>query len=803
MDTDRRSSPLESLYRTLEFDQLLERFRGLTVSPPARERVDEVRPLPTAEAAEAAARYAEMYDLLQYQTPPPLEEIGDLRPLIKRARIIGSRITVEEAAELLKFLGLIRRLHRYFSEAENLTALETVAVNLTPVRPLEERLHQCIDPDTLEVKDSASSELAALRKSIERAAASARRKMEERLRLLASEGVLQENVIAVRNGRLVLMVKDEFRRRVKGLVHDRSASGSSCFIEPLEVVEDNNRIRELMDEEQREIERILQELSEEVRGRLEILERNLETFTELDFIHAGARLAQLLHASRPELDEAPLMSLRGARHPLLLLRLGYDKVVPLSVDLGPERHTLIISGPNAGGKTVALKTIGLLTLMARCGLLIPADPASRIGAIDTVIAVIGDRQSIENDLSTFSSHLLQLKEASTADQHTLLLVDELGDGTDPEEGAALSIAFLEHVAARGCLTVVTTHHGALKAFAYRAPGVENGSMEFDIATLQPTFHFRSGIPGSSYAFEIARRLGLPSGIIERARELAGEQKNQLEGLILELDEKVQQYKHLVREADLRETEYRGLLKLYQEKNKKLEAEIRAIRRQAAEEAERLLLQSNRAVEQAVREIREAQAEKEVVKAVRSRLQERLTVVRRVKDENRPAEETTAAEPLAVGDDVIWKKSGAAGKIIEAPDKKNRVMVQFDGGVKALLPAGELTRGRKKTTADRPVRIIVDEKPFRPEIDLRGMMSEEAIDTLAKFLDEALLHNFGQISIIHGKGTGRLRKAVAQFLSSHPQVEDFRLGHWNEGEAGVTVAYFKGYERPKEGTDEAL
>ncbi|MDZ7315956.1 MAG: endonuclease MutS2 [candidate division KSB1 bacterium] len=792
-------SAFYGLYHTIEFDSILAKVKSLLYSVPAEELLAAVEPLSLPQRSLELTRVTEMRRLLDFYQPPPFETLTDVRPLLKKAQIRGSLLSLHECLDIHRLLFLVRRLADYFHELDSgLDALREIVSRLRPIKALEDEIIRCLDPATLEVRDQASPALTAVRRAIRQAEAAAHRKMEEQLRRLAAEGVLQENIIAVRNGRLVLVVKEEHRRKVKGLVHDRSSTGASFFIEPLEVVEDNNRIRELYAEEEREIEKVLRALTDEIRRHLPNLEESLAAFSELDFIHAKAVFSQKIGGCAPELCEEPMIRLRKARHPLLLLRLGINQIVPLDVDLDEERRILIISGPNAGGKTVALKTIGLLALMTLCGFHIPAAQTSCIGEFGEIRAAIGDEQSLENDLSTFSSHVQKLNELAQAKPKSLLLVDEIGVGTDPEEGAALATAFLEKFAENRCLAVVTTHYGALKAFGHQAPYALNASMEFDAETLQPTFHFRSGIPGSSYAFEIAKRYGVPNDLIERARSLVGAQKSRLEELILELDQKVQQYKKLVREADLRETEYRGLLKLYEEKNKNLERELKAVKRRAAEEAEAILTDANRLVEQTIREIRESQAEKQTVQAVRAKMKEQLERVRKIKEETQPAEmvEAAPAEPLAEGSLVIWKQTGASGRIISAPDKKNRVIVQFDGGVKATLPLNELVKGKSRSITAQPTRVFVyEEKPFKPEIDLRGLSGEEAVEQTAKFIDEALVRGLGQISVIHGKGTGKLRKTIADFLRSHPQVVEFRLGNWNEGGDGVTVVYFT--ERPKE------
>lgn len=790
---------MESLYETLEFDVVLDRLADLAVSSLGRERIFNIQPFTELSALHIAHhQITELRDIMDYDQMPPIDDVGDLTAILKKVRVVGGMLQPEECARVARFLYIIRQLSQFFKERQEQNPhLSQITSYLKPQKALEHDIIQCVDVETFEIKNSASAELASLRKSIERAQASARRKMESKLKALSAQGYLQENVISVRNGRLVLVVKDEYRRKVKGLVHDQSATGSSFFIEPLEVVDDNNRIRELQTEEAKEIERILRRLTDSIRAHQEDIQHNQDLFAELDAVYAKARLSKLLSAFQPELVNDSIVDLAQARHPLLLLRLGERHVVPLDVTLGKDIETLIISGPNAGGKTVALKTIGLVTLMALCGLHIPAQPHSKIGLLSQIFANIGDQQSLENDLSTFSSHVQQLKTiAERADSRSLVLIDEIGSGTDPEEGTGLAIALMERLTQQNCLTVVTTHQSPLKAFAYQTENVENASLEFDVSTLQPTYNFRVGIPGSSYAFEIAERMGLPNDVIERARSRVGSQKNQLEGLILELEENVQKHAELARQANLKETEYRGLLKLYQEKNNALQQELKHIKRQAAEEAEALLQNANATIENTIREIRESQADREAIQHAKEQLAFQKEKVESIKSavEPEPETEPDTREPIAKGDSIRWKNSGATGQVLTEPDKKARVMVQFEGGMKVQLPTAELERAKRKKRKS-VVRVNVDHpKSSAREVDLRGMLSEDALQELEHFLDAALLSGLHEVHVIHGKGTGKLRKSVGQFLQHHPQVESFRLGYWNEGDSGVTVVQLKGHKK---------
>ena len=467
---------MASLYETLEFDLLGDHLAGLAASHLGRERALAIHPLSTLDdVAQSMDQITELRDLLDYDQPPPFDEIAELRPILKKCRITGSMLQPEEIAAVLHFIILIRLLANYFRDRrERIPILLQLAGALVALQSLEKNIANCIDASTSEIKNSASSELAHIRKNIDRAHISARKKMESLLKSYGEKGMLQENVISVRNGRLVLVVKDEHRRRVKGLVHDQSATGSSYFIEPLSVVEDNNRLRELQAEEAKEIERISRRLTDDIREHQSPIDLDYNLYGDLDFIYAKARLSKELSAFQPELTDESMISLFQARHPLLLLRMGEKNVVPLDLSLGEKNRTLIISGPNAGGKTVALKTVGLLTLMTSCGLHIPAQPHSRISLLNSIFANIGDQQSLENDLSTFSSHLQALKEiAEKAHEKSLVLIDEIGSGTDPEEGIALAISLLERLTTRNVLSIVTTHQSPLKAFAYRTQGVEN------------------------------------------------------------------------------------------------------------------------------------------------------------------------------------------------------------------------------------------------------------------------------------------------------------------------------------------
>jgi DNA mismatch repair protein MutS2 len=640
-----------------------------------------------------------------------------------------------------------------------------------------------------------------VRKEISRAQTEAHDRLRRILKSLADRDMVQEQVITRREGRLVLMLKDEFRHRVPGLVHDESASGHTVFIEPMESVEVNNRIRQLLSAEREEIERILLALSDRFRGRLPQIEQNLNVLVRFDVIQAKARLARRLNAAAPQIVEPAegRLSLLAARHPLLLLRGGDPQnIVALDLDLGGDFFTLILTGPNAGGKTVALKTVGLLSLMALSGLPIPAAADSTVPHFRRIFSDIGDRQSIENDLSTFTSHMARLVEilasASSAD---LVLLDEIGSGTDPDEGAALAVAILRALTERRCLTLTTTHHGALKAFAHDQPGVRNGSMAFDSATLQPTYRYHAGLPGSSYAFEIAARLGLDAAVINDARAGVGVEKINVEQLSADLERRLAEQRQLMEKLKLEEIRLTGLSKLYEDRAARLKTNESALRQQAVEESARILQRANAAVEEAIRKIRESEASRESIREAKEKL-----VEARREMENEAARlaqpQALSVAPLlhemTVGMPVWWGAKAARAIIAEPPDAQGRVLVEM-GNLKARVPLAELQPFSEQKAAaihavDRVAEIKESRDSLLPEIDVRGQRVDEAVAAVDKFIDDAIIAGWSELRIIHGKGTGALRQSISDFLAKHPHVAGARQAPLGAGDAGVTLVSLK-------------
>ncbi len=791
-------SEARDLEELLEFHKIRGLLKSFAVSSLGQALFDEAQMFLRKEEVESAlAEVSEFKAILETDATFPLDALWDVRPALESARVAGALLPVEALAHIAQNLGTARRVRGYLRKrSRTYPHLAQRAAAIQAFGELEKQISTKIAFDTLEVKDSASAKLASLRKQIARAEQQARKAVEKLVKVYADKGLLQDAVVTFREGRLLLPVRAEHRGKVKGWVYDQSASGSTCFIEPQEAVEWNNKINDLRLEEAREVETILRELTDAVRPVVDELLETLNVLAHLDFVRAKARFAGRFRCTAPEINSKMSIRLLQGRHPLLLNKKSEDEVVPLDLRLGEEFNTLVITGPNAGGKTVALKTVGLFALMIRYGLPLPCHPDSSFPVFRRIFADIGDFQSIEQDLSTFSSHIKKMQHIlARADDETLVLVDEIGVGTDPDEGAALAVAFLEELTRRGTRTVVTTHHGALKSFAYNTPGVENGSMEFEASTLAPTYRFRLGLPGSSYAIEISKRLGIEERVLQRARELLGSEKTRLENLILDLETRVQESQKLAEKLEMEKTRLEGLTKLYKERYETIKRRESELKKKALAESETILKQANAAIERAVRMIKEGQAGREVVAEARKLVAEQKARIAAEKKKLRQAEKEPAVQPvgeIAVGARVLWQPHNSVGTIVAVAEGEKKVLLQV-GSLKVWVPVTELAAaGEREPAGKRSASVKVSAAPkddVLPEVDLRGETLEDALARVDKFLDDALLAGWNQVRIIHGKGTGVLRKGIAEFLDKHPRVKSHKMAAWNEGDLGVTVVEF--------------
>lgn len=797
----------------LEFEKILEQIAGVALSPISAEEIRTLRPLSGRQQIQQRLdEITEMRAVIDYDDPLPLNNTADLRATLQHLRIAGRALDIRQLIDVAQFLGCARRVRGYLAaRREKYPLLAAIAQPMTPLQDLETAIENAISFTDGSIKDSASPTLGRVRKEIRRAMTETRDRLQSMLKKLAAADMLQEEVITMREGRLVLMLKDEFRHRVPGLIHDESASGRTLFVEPLESVEMNNRVRQLQSAEREEIERILLELSNRLRMNLAGLQTNLTRLVQIDVIHAKAQFSRQLDCYAPQLDSHGMLKLVKARHPLLLLtadrrpalpaknnkgKIGRESVIPLDLELGNETVTLILTGPNAGGKTVALKTVGLLALMTNCGLHIPAQPDSQVPMFAHLFVDIGDRQSIEDDLSTFTSHMARVVEILRQAQNgDLVLMDEIGSGTDPETGAALAMAILQELTQRRCTTIVTTHHGALKTFAHETSGVVNGSMAFDGDTLRPTYQFRPGIPGASYAFEIAERLGLQKDVIAAAGRWVGQEKGKIEHLLAELDQKLTEQRETAAKLKREEARYSELAAQYEERLATLKAQERERKQKALAESEAIVQRANAAVEKAVREIREQAASREAIQTAKQELLAVQNEIVQQKRETATATTITPVPPLQEvrpGMKVKWLKQNTVATVLEMPDSSRRVLVEV-GALRSRVPLAELQLhdGPVSTKMELLAKLTHFETPATlPEIDLRGKRVDEALTLVDKFLDEALLAGWNEVRLLHGKGTGALRESIWNFLKKHPQILRFHEAPMGEGDYGVTVAVLK-------------
>ncbi len=777
---------------TLEYDKIINRLTGLTSTSLGREEAEKLSPsreLPVVERRLAGTDEAVRAVMLK--GTPPFGGIADIRSSLYRAKLQGI-LQPPELMEVAQFIMGSRRLSRFISSAgeeTELPLLSDLCEPLTDFKPLEDEIRKCIDEQG-DVLDSASAELASVRRDIRINAGRAREKLESLIRSSSVQKMLQDALITMRNDRYVIPVKQEYRAHFGGIVHDQSGSGATLFIEPEAVVQMNNKLRELKIKEQNEVERILRKLSEQTGERAELLTGDAEILGTIDFIFAKAALAHALSATLPEMNDDGKLLLHKARHPLIDIKLA----VPIDIELGEEYASIIVTGPNTGGKTVSLKTIGLLSLMAMSGLFIPAEDGSRLCVFDGIYADIGDEQSIEQSLSTFSSHMTNLiSMLNQVTRKSLVLLDELGAGTDPAEGSALAIAILEHLQKLGCRLIATTHYSELKAYAYNREGIINASMEFDVATLRPTYRLLVGVPGRSNAFAIAERLGLPKSIIDHARGEVSEDELKVDSMIASLEQDRLQAQSERQTAERLRREAEKLQNEIQEERYKLQEQKAKVLDKAREEARLAISKAKREAEEIISDLRrlamEEGASVKEHKLIEARRKLEDAVPSPVAKPNRAS--TGKQAKIEVGDEVkVHSLNGQKGHVVELSGNSDAVVQLGILKMKVALIDLEPVRkagSNKAPTAQATIVKRSRDENVRTELDLRGLMLDEAIMEVDQFLDEAFLSNLGQVYIIHGKGTGALRTGVQDFLRRHKHVKSYRLGQFGEGGAGVSVA----------------
>ncbi|WP_276354968.1 endonuclease MutS2 [Cohnella caldifontis] len=777
---------------TLEYDKIVRRLAAACATSIGKEHAERLRPTRDLREAQRLLRETdEASRASALKGSAPFGGITDVRPSLTRAKL-GGVLQPSELYDIAQLIAGIRKLKRYVasvSEEAEIPLLEDFCEPLTDCKPLEDEIRRCID-DQGDVLDAASPELASVRRDIRVSEGRAREKLESMIRSSSVQKMLQEALITIRGDRYVIPVKQEYRGHFGGIVHDQSGSGATLFIEPEAVVQLNNKLRELKLNEQKEIERVLRKLSELTGQKADLLIGDTETLGLLDFIFAKAALAASDFATLPSMNDEGRLDLRRARHPLI----DPKQVVPIDVEMGNVYSAIIVTGPNTGGKTVSLKTIGLLSLMAMSGLFVTAAEGSTLCVFDGIYADIGDEQSIEQNLSTFSSHMTNLISIlGQVTSRSLVLLDELGAGTDPAEGSALAIAILEHLHRIGCRIVATTHYSELKAYAYNRQGLVNASMEFDAATLRPTYRLLVGVPGRSNAFAIAERLGLPRSIIEHARGEVSEDELKVDTMIASLEQDRRRAESERATAERLRAEVEKLRQQIEDERRKFQEQKAKLLDEAREEARAAVSKARREAEEIIADLRRMALEEGA-----SVKEHKLIEARRRLDDAVPA---AAARPRPSGGGKAAKiEPGDEVKVLSLGGQKGHV-VELSGGGEALVQLGILKmkvaladlEPVKKQAAAKPqvqtapsVKRTRDEN-LRTELDLRGATLDEAILEVDRFLDEAFLANLGQVYLIHGKGTGALRAGVQDFLRRHKHVKSYRLGNYGEGGAGVTVA----------------
>lgn len=790
----------------LGFHLVRRRLEGHALSTLGRERLAALAPLGSRRLVERAlAEVAELQELLRGGEPLPLHPIHDVRAALRRAQPRDAMLPGEELAEVGAVLGTMRRAHAFFrARREEAPQTAALAARILPNEDLEAHIARTVD-ERGQVRDTASRELQRIAAALAERRGRLQSTLLQALREASARGFAAEEQPTIRNGRAVIPVRAEARRRVEGFVHDVSATGQTVYVEPAAVLDLNNEVRELELERAREIERLLRALTQHLRSVLPEVREGLEVLARLDALQAKARLANELDALAPEINDAGLVRIVRGRNPALLIHVRREAreeggppraVVPLDAELSDATRTLVITGPNAGGKSVALASVGLFALMAACGLPVPAAPGTSLPVFARLFVDIGDQQSIEEDLSTFTSHLSNLRRVlAEADEGALVLIDEAGTGTDPAEGGALAQAVLEALTRRGARTVATTHHGTLKAFAHETPGVENASMEFDRETLAPTYRFQMGVPGSSYAFEIAERVGLEEGVIARARDLAGEQKTALEDLIATFEARTQELEEELARARAEARRAEQTRRSFEGRERALKQREGEILEKALAEADRLVAEANARVERTIREIKEAQAEREQTRAARERLEgfrerveARRTKARRRAPRPKPeAEARTEAGPIRVGDQVRLDGS-AVGEVLELSEREALValgQMKVRARLERLAKVGGPRRQRVEVRAPSG-RSSMPALEARSRIDVRGRRVEEAIPEVMRLVDEAVMAGLERVEVLHGTGTGALRAALREYLATRAEVAGAEDAPWEHGGPGVTV-----------------
>ncbi|GLU51936.1 endonuclease MutS2 [Dyadobacter frigoris] len=797
-----------TIEQKLGFDKLRELLKEACISPLGRSFVEKIRFSDNFGMVEKlVSQTAEMKRVMEIGEDFPSQNYLDATPYLKRAAIEGMLLTLEEFSDLKASLQTIRLCLRFFAnqEPESFPLLGEYAKTVRVDKAITDSIDKIID-DRGQIRDTASPELSRIRKKLISEQAGIRKKLDTMLRTAKSSGWISEDVsLTVRNGRMVIPLAAEHKRKLKGFIHDESSTGQTVFIEPTDVFESNNEIRELEYEERREINRILMHLTDQLRPFVPDLQKAYSFLGLMDFLRAKAKIAIQMNATNPTFVNKQFIDWKDARHPLLHLSFQKQgkKVVPLNIELQDKQRILIVSGPNAGGKSVSLKTVGLIQYMHQCGLLVPMADGSSMGFFQNIFIDIGDEQSLENDLSTYSSHLTNMRHFLTlANKRTLFLIDEFGTGTEPGLGGAIAEAILEDLTKSGAYGVINTHYTNLKVLADKTEGLVNGAMRFDGEHLEPIYQLEIGRPGSSFAFEIASKIGLPNTVINRAKEKLGTQQVNFEKLLKELDIERKVFAEKNIELGIKERKAAQQLSEYTKLKSNLENNEKKLVNDAKQKAKNLLSDANQLIENTIREIKENKAEKEKTKTVRTNLENfgkknlKLEEVEELPSEDNVFEPEDGA--IVIGSYVRVIGQTAIGEILSLKGKDAEIRI---GDLKSNIKLNRLekvsNRTYKEATGEKKLKTVskgvdLNERMmnFSFNLDIRGKRGEEALGVLDSFMDNAIMLGYDELRVVHGKGDGILRTLVRNHLRGYSHVAGMQDEHADRGGAGVTIVKLK-------------
>lgn len=778
----------ERILRVLEFNKIIDQLSAQAASSLGKSRALQLKPLSgLSDVLEMQRETDEASQIIRLNLAIPLGGIFDIRASIKRS-VIGGMLSTEECLDIANTIYGGRQVKNFIDKLEeDLPILNSLTARIEPLRDLEQQIKSSID-DHGHVMDSASVKLKSIRSSIRTYEARIREKLEGYTR--SKSAMLSDPIVTIRNDRYVLPVKQEYRGSIGGIVHDQSASGATLFMEPKAVVDLNNQLQEAFVKEKHEVDRILQELTEHIAVEEAFLTENVEVLGKIDFMFARAKLGQTMKASMPKMNDQGIIKMQQARHPLI----PADEVVANDIEVGEDYTSIVITGPNTGGKTVTLKMVGLCTLMAQSGLQVPALDGCEMAVFDNVYADIGDEQSIEQNLSTFSSHMTNIVDImENVDYQALVLFDELGAGTDPQEGAALAMSILDEVIERGARVIATTHYPELKAYGYNREQVVNASVEFDVESLRPTYRLLLGVPGRSNAFEISKRLGLRDSIIESAKSHIGVDSKSVENMIASLEKSKRESEKDYEAARQTMLETEKFKRELEKQWKDFEDKRESLYKKAEDKANKALQDAREEAELIIDEIRSMKSganvkEHEWIEA-KKMLEDARPELSKKQEAKRDTPKETKTD-LQVGDTIKLLTINQQGSILEKiSDTEYLVQV---GIMKVKVKRKDLQFiSEKKEFTEKPMTTVKGSGyHVRPELDLRGERYENALLRLEKYIDDVILAGYHKVSIIHGKGTGALRKGVQDFVKSHPRISSIRAGGSGEGGSGVSIIELK-------------